>query len=302
MSQSQSQLRIAALAIVVSVLSAPDVVSVELKAETAAAFDRYVKATQTRIDRELARPGEFLYIEGLPATRRDAVLQNLRQGGIYIERLEARDANGNEIEIPGGLVHHWMGAVFVPGGTVAQAIALAQDYDHHQDIYMPEVVRSELQSRSGDDFKIYYRLRKHKVITVTLNTLHDVEYFRVDDNHWDSRSVSTRIAEVAGAGQAGEHELPVGNDGGFLWRIDSWWRYEQVEGGVIIESESASLTRDIPTGLGWLIGPFVTSIPKESLRMMLENTRTALRARATTEKNSTKEKAAPPSPRTKKRR
>jgi hypothetical protein len=143
-------------------------------------------------------------------------------------------------------------------------------------------------------------LRKHKVITVTLNTLHDVEYFRVDDRHWHSRSVATRIAEVADAGESGEHELPVGNDSGFLWRMDSWWRYEQVEGGVIIESESVSLTRDIPTGLGWLIGPFVTSIPKESLRMMLENTRMALGARAAAGKHSTTAKAAPASRRTKK--
>ncbi len=301
MPSTLSPLRFAAAVILAMALQAPNAASAELKPETTAAFDRYVKATQTRIDRELARPGEFLYIEGLPAARRDAVLQNLRQVGVYIERLEARDANGNEIEISGGLVHHWMGAVFVPGGTVAQAIALAQDYNHHQDYYRPEVVRSKLNSMECNHFIVYYRLRKHKVITVTLNTLHDVEYFRVDDRHWHSRSVATRIAEVADAGESGEHELPVGNGGGFLWRVDSWWRYEEVEGGVMIESESVSLTRDIPTGLGWLIGPFVTSIPKESLRMMLENTRMALQARAATEKNSTTEKATPPSPRKKKR-
>lgn len=295
-----SRLRFAAAVIFTVALQAPNVASVELKPETTAAFDRYVKATQTRIDRELARSGAFLYIEGQPAAKRDTALQNLRQGGIYIEQLETHDANGHEIEIPDGLAHHWIGAVFVPGATVGQAIALAEDYNHHQDIYKPEVVRSRLESRSGDDFKIYYRLRKHKVITVTLNTLHEVEYFRVDDRHWHSRSVSTRIAEVADAGKPGEHELPVGNDGGFLWRVNSWWRYEQVEGGVIIESESVSLTRDIPTGLGWLVGPFVTSIPKESLRMMLENTRSALGARVADESRSTT--AAAPAPSRKKKR
>ena len=302
MSAAFSSLGFAAAVMVSAAFQASNLPGAELKPATAAAFDRYVQATQARIDRELARPGGFLYIEGLAPARRDEVLHNLREGGIYIERLETRDAAGNEIEIPDGLVHHWIGAVFVPGSTVAQAIALAQDYNHHQDTYRPEVIGSRLERRNGNDFKVYYRLRKQKVITVTLNTWHDVEYFRVDDSHWHGRSASMRIAEVADAGQAGEHELPVGNDGGFLWRLDSWWRYEQMEGGDAIEAESVSLTRDIPTGLGWLIGPFVTSIPKESLRMTLENTRQALRARASAETRSTNARVIPAPRRTKKPR
>src|SRR5947209_2547659 len=179
-------------------------------------------------------------------------------------------------------------AVFAPPDVVsvelrpatAAAFALAEDYDHHQDYYRPEVLRSRLIGLDGNHFKIYYRLRKRKVITVTLNTLHDVQYFRVDDRHWHSRSVSLRIAEVEDAEKPDEREKPVGDDGGFLWRLDSWWRYEEKDGGVYVESEAVSLTRDVPAGLGWLIGPFVTSIPRESLQMTLENTRSAIHARA----------------------
>ncbi len=281
MLHSVLRLRNAALAIaVVAVLAPSDVVSVELRPGTAAAFDRYVQATQARIDGELKRPGAFLFFEGLPASRRKEVEESLRQGGVYIERLTTLDAAGGPIEIPDGLAHHWIGAVFVPGATVSEAIALAEDYDHHQDYYQPEVVRSKLIRRDGNDFKIYYRLRKHKVITVTLDTTHDVQYFPVDDAHWHSRSVSLRIAEVENAGKPDEREKPVGEDGGFLWRLDSWWRYEGKDGGVYIESEAVSLTRDIPAGLGWLIRPFVTSIPRESLEMTLENTRSALQERA----------------------
>jgi hypothetical protein len=36
-----------------------------------------------------------------------------------------------------------------------------------------------------------------------------------------------------------------------------------------------SLTRDIPTGLGWMIGPFVTSVPRESLTFTLTTARKA---------------------------
>ena len=75
-------------------------------------------------------------------------------------------------------------------------------------------------------------------------------------------------------------ELPAGKDHGYLWRLYTYWRFEEKDGGVYVESEAVSLTRDVPAGLGWLIGPFVTSIPRESLQMTLENTRSAIHARA----------------------
>jgi hypothetical protein len=45
---------------------------------------------------------------------------------------------------------------------------------------------------------------------------------------------------------------------------------------VYVQLEAISLTRDIPDGLGWLIRPFVTSIPRESLAFTLTRTREAL--------------------------
>jgi hypothetical protein len=196
-----------------------------------------------------------------------------------MEQIFAGDASGHPIEAPGGLIHDWMGAVFIPGATLRQVLDLVQDYDHHQTIYQPEVVRSRLIEHHGDDYKIYYRLRKKKVITITLNTDHDVRYFPVDSTHCHSRSVSTRIAEVVDADQRDEHEKPIGHDGGFLWRMNSYWRFEEKDNGVYVEVESVSLTRDIPIGFGWLIKPFVTSIPRESLLMTLGSTRTAVEAR-----------------------
>src|SRR5207244_11795346 len=107
----------------------------------------------------------------------------------------------------------------------------------------------------------------------------DVRDARVDDSRWSSRTGSTRIAEVADAGESREREKPVGHDGGFLWRLNAYWRFVERDGGVYVECESVSLTRDIPTGLGWMIGPFVTSIPKESLEHTLGSTRSAVLAK-----------------------
>jgi hypothetical protein len=253
--------------------------AVDLKPETLESFNRYVQATEARINKELARPGVFLYIEGLPEPQRSQTLASIHKGDIYMGRLETRDASGSVIEAPSGLIHHWIGAVFIPKAALRQVLDLVQDYDHHQEVYQPEVVRSRLIQHEGDRYQIYYRLRKKKVITVTLNTNHDVQYFPIDSTRCRSRSVATRVAEVANAGQPGEYEKPIGHDGGFLWRINSYWRFEEKDQGAYVEVESISLTRDIPTGLGWLIRPFVTSIPRESLIMTLGSTRSAVEAR-----------------------
>jgi hypothetical protein len=264
------------LAIQILGVQTPEVMSAELTPKTVEAFDRYVQLTEARINREVLQTEKFLYLDELPPPRRSEVLAALKRGEIVMERLRTLDASGHTVEAPEAIIHHWLGAVFVPGANLPQTLALMQDYNHHQDIYKPEVVGSRLLSRDGNDFKIFYRLRKKKVITVTLNTYHDVHYFPIDSTRWYSRSYSTRIAEVANADTPNEREKPVGQDGGFLWRINSYWRFEEKDVGVYVECESISLTRDIPTGLGWLIEPFVTSIPKESLEMTMGSTRAAL--------------------------
>ena len=274
----QRSLMTLAFFLLAQILSAQssEVLSVELKPATIAAFERYVQVTEGRIHAEMERPGAFLYVEGLPEPRRDEAFKTLRGGEIFMERLFTLDASGSKMTAPDALIHHWLGAVFIPGVSLQQVISFVEDYDRHQDFYKPEIVRSRLVSHEGNDFKIFYRVRKHKVITVTLDTEHDVRYFPVDATHWHSRSVSTRIAEIANAGEKDEREKPIGHDGGFLWRIESWWKFEERDSGVYVECESVSLTRNIPTGLGWLIKPFVTSIPRESLEMTMGSTRTAV--------------------------
>jgi len=266
------------LAVGILVAQTPEAQGAELTPKTVEAFARYVQLTEARINGEVSQTDKFLYVDGLPPARRTQVLAALQRGDVFMERLQTLDASGQKIEAPEAIIHHWLGVVFVPGVSLRETIALVQEYNRHQDIYKPEVARSRLLTHQGNDFTIYYRLRKKKVITVTLNTNHEVHYFPVDSTRWYSRSYSTRIAEVENAGTANEREKPIGHDSGFLWRINSYWKFEQKDGGVYIECESVSLTRDIPTGLGWLIKPFVTSIPKESLEMTMGSTRAALAA------------------------
>jgi hypothetical protein len=176
------------------------------------------------------------------------------------------------------MIHHWVGVAFVPGAKLQDVLGVLQDYNHQAQYYAPDVERSKIESREGDHFTVFLRFRRHKVITVVLNTQHDVRYFRDSEMREHSRSSAVHIAEVENAGKSGEREKSPGEEGGFLWRMETWWRMEGRDGGVYVQSEVVSLTRDIPTGLGWLIGPFVTSIPKETLTFTLDATRKAVRA------------------------
>ena len=140
-----------------------------------------------------------------------------------------------------------------------------------------EVEKSQLVSREGPEFRIFYRLRRKKVITVFYNTLHTVVYRQQDAQRASSRSATTRIAELDHPGEPGESEKPVGDDRGFLWRLNSYWRFMEADGGVFVECESISLSRSIPFGLSWLIKGYVESIPRESLESTLTSIRDGIK-------------------------
>ena len=252
--------------------------AVELTKETVAAFERYVKLTEARIEGEVNGSQKFLWMDGMAGPGREAIYAQLRQGEIVVEHLETRE-NGQEIDIPDGKMHHWLGVVFIPGTTLKDALILIKDYDRHHAIYKPEVLQSKTLSHNGNDYKIFLRLWKKKIITVVLNTEHDVHYFPVSATREHSRAYTTRIAEVEDPGEPTEKEKPVGNDGGFLWRLYSYWRFEEKDGGVYMQCEALSLTRSVPLLLRPLVNPFITGLPRESLRSALSNTRTALQKR-----------------------
>jgi len=250
----------------------------DLKPQALDAFNRYVQLTEAQIDAGLAHRQAYFHVDALPEDRRAAAYAQLREGKVVIERLETRD-DGHAIQVPGGMIHDWTGTVFIPGATLAQTLALDQDYDHHQDIFRPDVARSKILRHSGDDFLVRLRFYKKKVITTVIDTEHQVHYNIVDSTHASSRSHTTRIQEVNNAGQSDESLEPEGHDRGLLWKMNTYWRFEEKDGGTYVECRSISLTRDIPVGLGWVIGPYVTSVPRESLTFTLATTRSAVLGR-----------------------
>ena len=244
----------------------------ELKRETTAAFDRYVAVTEVRFSNELRPGGTFLYVDGLQPDAMKSSYEQLKQGGILVERLETK-APGVSASVPDGIVHHWVGLIFIPGVTLANTLPVLQDYDHRAELYKPDVIASRMLGHQGSDFKIFLRLYQKKFTTVVFNSEYDIHWGRVDAGKMYSNSISTRIAEVKNADQPEGEEDPVGTGHGYLWRLNTYWRFEEKEGGVYVQCEAVSLTRNIPFGLGWLLRPLVTAIPKQSLNRALGRTR-----------------------------
>jgi len=259
-------------------LFAADPPVLTLKPEASGAFQTYVQLTDERNEAELSRGADLLWIDELPSPERTSAYDALRRGEIRLRKTETRE-NTRPIVCPGGMIHHWEGVVFIPSAKLADVLAILEDYNQHSTYYAPDVERSETESRDGEHFRVFLRFRRHKVITVVLNTEHEVQYFRDSGRRAHSRSSAVRISEVENAGKSDEREKTPGTDNGFMWRMETWWRMEERDGGVYVQSEVVSLTRDIPAGLGWMIGPFVNSIPEESLAFTLGATRKAVAAR-----------------------
>jgi len=256
-------------------IETPPAGATELKPEAARGFDQYVVLTERRMQGELAPGGVFLWVDGLPEPRRSETYARLLRGEVIAARLQTADPSGQS-STPGALIHHWVGTVFIPGVSLAQVLAVVQDYDSHSDYYKPEVMQSRMVEHTGDDYKVHYRLRKKKIITIILDTDYDVHRHSLDAARAYSNSHSTRIAQVENAGQSDEHELPPGKDGGYLWRLNSYWRYFDFGSGVYVQCEAVSLTRDIPAGLNWLVGSFVQGVPKESVQFQLHSKSSAV--------------------------
>ena len=247
----------------------------ELKPKTTAAFDKYVAATESRLAAELKPGGPFLYVDALSPDAMKKAYDQLKGGEILVEKRETK-APGVSSDVPDGMLHHWVGLAFIPGVTLAQTLPVVQDYDHRAELYKPEVTAAHLISHQGSDFKIFMRLYQKRFTTAVFNTEYAIHWAELEPGKIYSNSISTRIAEVKDSSHPDGEEWPVGQGRGYLWRLNTYWRFEEKDGGVYMQCEAVSLTRDIPYGLGWLIKPLVTAIPKQSLNRALGQTRTVV--------------------------
>jgi len=229
-----------------------------------------VSATEARIARELTSSRGFFITDFLPdaASTRICVLN----GQIAIGEMTTADRTGNTIDVPDGVISHWRGSVFLPGvalDTLLEQLQHPSERGPHQE----DVLALRVLERQPHALRLFIRMRRTKIVTVTYDTEHRLDYRRHGRTRASSRSVATRIVELDAAGTANEREKPQGENRGFLWRLNSYWRYEQIGGGVIVELESLTLSRSIPMGLGAIVKPIIDRIARESIDRTLENIR-----------------------------
>jgi putative flippase GtrA len=270
------QIPMAALLAVLSVALPLEASAAQLTAETRRAWQRYVVATEARIERELRTPGRFLSLDfDEPADRKRARVE-LRDGVVVIRNMKGEDG----VEVASGTIHHWRGAVFVPGATVEeilQAVAYPTGARAHR---QEDVLETRVLARSPNALRVFLKLQRRAIVSVAYNTEHDVVYRTHGSGRASSRSVATKIAEVANLGDPAEHEHPPGVDRGFLWGLNSYWRYEAVPGGVLVELESLTLSRSVPWGVGTVVRPLVDQVARESLTRTLVALRSRFAERA----------------------
>ncbi len=234
-----------------------------LKGDLQQKYDAYIAATEGRIQREV-RSTPFLWAEQSPERWR-----RVRMGDVVVEPWNVH----GETELGNGLLHDWIGALFIPGMTLARVTSFLQDYSDHKNYYRPEVIDSRLVGHDGDDWRLRYRIVKRYIITVVVNTDQTANYTPLSATRLLSRSVATKIAEVKNAGKRSECELDPRKESTIVWRLNTYWRLEEKDGGVYVECQAISLTRAAPPGLGWLVNPIVRSLPGASLAHVLEATR-----------------------------
>jgi hypothetical protein len=231
-------------------------------------FNSYVSEVEARLARQHESRDGFFGGAALGAESAG----RLRRGELIVEQMTP--AGGG---LQGAMLHHWRGSAFAAEATAADFERLMKDFDAYPLRFSPQVVRASLLTQRGDNLQASMRVRQKHVITVVMDTSYDVSFGRLDAQHGYSVSRSTRISEIDAPGTGRERALSSEEEHGFLWRLNTYWSYEERDGGLYMQIESVSLTRSIPTGLGWAVRPYVESVPRESLEFTLRAVCSALK-------------------------
>jgi hypothetical protein len=238
----------------------------DLKPETIKAWEQYIEEKKAEAKSSANAP--------LVAANVDSNFwTQLRNGNILV----APAGPNIPRRVPSGLIHDWIATAFIPGATILQVLAAIRDYDRYKNMYRPGVVDSRVCTATEDEDTFSLVLvNRSPFAKRTLEGDFRALYFRVDERRWYSIFESMRIQEIAGYGGADERLLPAGDGSGLIWRAASITRYEEGDGGVVVQFEAMALSRDIPGALRWMIDPVVRRVSREYVQLSLQKTRDAV--------------------------
>jgi hypothetical protein len=240
-----------------------------LKPETAAAWNDYLRTVDASLQDRVRPGGRFLWT--FEDSERAA---RVRNGEIVVVPAPGQ----NPKKVPGGLIHHWIGAAFLPNFKLDDILEVTRDYDRYQEFYRPGVVKSTAIARSAAEDRFSMLLiNKAFLLKTMLDTDCQMTKFRLDERRFYSVSKTTRVQEIEEYGERAERRIPEGEGSGYIWKLYSIARFEQREGGVYIELEALALSREIPAAVRLVADPIVRRVSRNSLLTSLQQTGAALR-------------------------
>ncbi len=264
--------RVLAMVLLATIVFPVEARAATLKPETITAWNEYLQTADANL-RDRVRPGgSFLWT--LEDPERAA---KVRGGEIVV----APAPGENPTKVPGGLIHHWMGAVFLPNFKLSDVLDVTRDYDHYKEFYRHSVIESKVIARSdrGDRFSMLL-MNKTFFMKTALDADYEATNVHFDDHRFYSMSTTTRVQEVEDFGQPGEYRKPDGQGSGYIWRLHSIARLEQRDQGVYVELEAVALSRDVPAALRFVVDPIVRRISRNSLLLSLQQTEQAVGRRS----------------------
>jgi hypothetical protein len=254
----------------------------ELKPETESQWEDYlVQAHELMMGR---MQHNFLWLE-----ESEQRLDRVRTGQIVV----APEQSKMPIGIDHGLVHHWIGAVFIPGVHVEDVITTVREYDQYAKIYTPTVTDAQVIERAADpahasDHFILTMVNKSFFSKRALECESTSDFARLDSFRWYSQSHTVRVQEWAHYGASNQHMLPPGQGTGFVWSASTMSRFEERDGGVYVEMEAIALSRDVPVAMREMVNPIIRRVSKSTLVTSLDETRKAVEGSAAAERTAHK--------------
>ena len=240
----------------------------ELQPDTVKAWNDYIGRADAEMKARLDGRRPFLWTDEEPG----------RSSRLQLGKTVVAPYSGHGIEsVPNGLIHHWIGAVFIPDATASSLVAVLRDYDRYKEFYKPTVADSKALACTdkGERFSMIWQ-RHVLFVTAAIESQYQARSVAVNVRRGYYISTTTQVREIADYGQSGEHFMTPGQGSGYIWRMHSIARYEVRDGGIYFELEAIALSRDIPGSVRWLVSPVVNHLSINSLTTSLRQTRDAV--------------------------
>jgi hypothetical protein len=243
-----------------------------LEPTTLQAWEDYVNSANARMQQRLSPGQSFLWVDEVPDR-----LASVRAGEIVISPVGPQVPK----KVPSGLIHDWVGAVFIPNVSLNDVQRVVRDYARYKDLYQPSVIDSKViaTDEEKDRFSMLF-LNRSLLLKTAFDADYESLYFKVDDRRAYSIERTTRVQEIEEYGSPAQRALQQGEGHGIIWGLSGITRFMERDGGVYMELEAIELSRDIPASMRWLVDPIVRRVSRSSLLTSLQQTQKAVRLRS----------------------